>query len=38
MLEETAKPIDPEVLDYYRETVAPKVLLSLVRGLMEGVF
>jgi hypothetical protein len=38
MPEEAAKPIDPQVLDYYRETVAPKVLLSLVRGLMEGVF
>jgi len=30
--------VDPEVLKLYVETVAPKVLPNLVRGIMKGVF
>ena len=38
MKEEPAKKIAPEVIEAYRESIAPKVLLSLVRGIMKGVF
>ena len=30
--------VEPEVLKTYQETVAPKVLLALVRGITKGVF
>ncbi|MBE0479385.1 MAG: hypothetical protein IBX68_00225 [Dehalococcoidia bacterium] len=38
MVEESGKRVGPEVFEYFEKTVGPKVLPSLVRGLMKGVF
>lgn len=38
MAEESSKRIAPKAFEYIRDTVAPKVFLSLVRGIMKALF